>query len=403
MLKSHFVLLKYSKTKDKKNFVGFLQQNACKPKKKEVLSVSEFKPWRNNHIIFYILILGENPMKKTLIALSVFAGLTGVAQADTTTLYGRVGYAVNIDDAAKVGSKTALNLKESNIRLGIKGDEQLNNGLEAFYQLEFDYKFGEASDPNPVKNEDRLSEIRQANMGIKGAFGRIAFGKMTTLRGAWLLKADKMVSTSGEGWNHTRLGKVINYTTPVAGGVTVGASMVLDGKDNAASDIIGGHRRNFNAAEAGATFNMNGFDVGVVYTKAANEVLKSDLFGRTGTKADEEIAASIGHSNDVYSVGFDYAHRASEGNYYALGAEYFLDATNTFRGGFEIFDPSKSGPANKNQYRAFLGYQYNFSKRTFAWVEAAYNRDESAVDRSTTTGYKKQSGYTAVVGIRHNF
>lgn len=356
-------------------------------------------------LFFYILILGENPMKKTLIALSVFAGLTGVAQADTTTLYGRVGYAVNIDDATEVDSKTTLNLKESNIRLGIKGDEQLNNGLEAFYQLEFDYKLSQnkLDSTGAVKKEgDRLDTIREAKVGLRGAFGQIAFGKMQTLRGAWLLKADKMVSTSGEGWNHTRLGKVINYTTPVAGGVTVGASMVLDGNDGYPSDVIQGHRRNFNAAEAGATFNMNGFDVGVVYTKAANEVLKSDLFGTNGA-ADEEIAASVGHSNDVYSVGFDYAHRASEGNYYALGAEYYLDPTNTFRGGVEVFDPSGSNVANpKNQYRAFLGYQYNFSKRTFAWVEAAYNRHEGG-SGNATSGWKKESGYTAVVGIRHNF
>lgn len=350
-------------------------------------------------LFFYILILGENPMKKTLIALSVFAGLTGVAQADTTTLYGRVGYSVTIDDPAEVGTKTALNLKDSNVRFGIKGDEQLNNGLEAFYQLEFNVNMAANG------GEGGINKLQEAKVGLRGAFGSIAFGRMKTLRGSWLTKADKMVSMSGDGWDGTRLSKVVNYTTPASNGVTFGVSGILDGTQGT-SDIIRGNRRNVNAAEAGVHYAMNGIEAGVVYTKLTRSApgLQADIFGRgtTGT-THETLGASVGHSNDVYSVGFDYEHRATEGNYYALAGEYFLDPTNTFRAGVEVFDPSGTGAkANpKNQYRAFLGYQYNFSKRTFAWVEARYDRDEGA--NQVNNEWKKQSGYTAVVGIRHNF
>lgn len=237
---------------------------------------------------------------------------------------------------------------------------------------------------------------------------------MSTLRGAWLAKADDFVSLSGNGWHGNRLGKVINYTTPAGNGVTFGMSAVLDGVDGGSSDIVQGKRRNVNAAEAGIHYAMNGVEAGVVYTRVSragtpDNGIKADLFDDSfnRAKSNELLGVSVGHSNDVYSVGFDYEHRASAGNYYALGGEYFLDPTNTFRAGVEVFDPSGTGAKanNKNQYRAFLGYQYNFSKRTFAWVEAAYNRDEGAKNTApgATSLTKKVSGYTAVVGIRHNF
>lgn len=73
-------------------------------------------------------------MKKTLVALAVLGSFASVASAATSvTLYGRldVGYDSFHHDGLKLQQDAVANMS----RFGIKGEEDLGNGLAATFQI----------------------------------------------------------------------------------------------------------------------------------------------------------------------------------------------------------------------------------------------------------------------------
>lgn len=306
-------------------------------------------------------------MKKSLLTLAVVAGFASVAQAaDTTTLYGRLAYEINIQDL-KNADESTLDLSTSAVRLGVKGVEELNNGLKALYKLEFAYDFAKEA-----ANKGRLREIRQANVALQGGFGTLTLGKQTNLYGALNGKADIFESVSGEFRAiPTRSAKAISLVSP-AGPVTLGAAVVLDGSKELGS---GSDSKNVTVYQAGAQYGVNGLEAAFVYT------------GVKGTPV-KHYAASLGYSNDNFAAGFDYERVQKTSDYFALAGE-FKSGSNTFRLGAEYLDPK----AEKGVVRALLGYQYNLSKRTYTFVEGTYERDLET----------KNNGYSAVFGLRHDF
>lgn len=325
-------------------------------------------------------------MKKTLLALAVVAGFSSAAQADTTTLYGRLAYEVslangadNAKDTVKVFSNK-LDLATSGVRLGVKGVEDLNNGLKALYQLEFGYDFD-----GDAKNKGKLTEVRQANVGFSSAFGTITLGKQTNLHGAWAGKADTFNSLSGTYAPSlgNRSAKAVSFISPAAGGVTIGAAVILDGS----GDVLPyGTSKNVRAYQGGVNYDINGLEASFVYTATKGD--------QAGVKkgSHELYAAGVAYNAETFTVAADYAHLASSADYFAVAGR-FAHGSNTVRVDFEYKDPK----GKKNELmKVGLGYQYNFSKRTRAWVEGAYMRDKYEVQG-------KKSTYSAVVGLRHDF
>ena len=93
--------------------------------------------------------------------------------------------------------------------------------------------------------------------------------------------------------------------------------------------------------------------------------------------------------DDTFAVNFGAAHISSGGERYVLNGEYYLGA-NTFRAGFGMQDNKNGG----DPMTFALGYQYNFSKRTYVWLEGDYTDYD-------TKG--RDDGYRVFVGARHNF
>ncbi|MFC4298160.1 porin [Castellaniella hirudinis] len=93
-------------------------------------------------------------MKKTLLAAALCVGFAGVAQAETSvTLYGILdtgyGYSqVKYDRNNVQGSNTSSGLRDgifNGSRWGLKGSEDLGDGLRAVFQLEANANLGEGS------------------------------------------------------------------------------------------------------------------------------------------------------------------------------------------------------------------------------------------------------------------
>ena len=83
-------------------------------------------------------------MKKTLVALAVLGSFAGVASAATSvTLYGTVdagyeGWSYGKDFSTRNNTFVQGGTSEANSKIGVKGQEDLGNGLAATFQLEGD-------------------------------------------------------------------------------------------------------------------------------------------------------------------------------------------------------------------------------------------------------------------------
>lgn len=314
-------------------------------------------------------------MKKALLALSVAAGMVGIAHADgnTTTLYGGIGFSTTFSD-----SKT-YDLETEGSKFGIQGTEDLGNGLQAVYKLEFNFN----SDDNLEKHGDGVFGTRYAYVGLKGDFGQVLLGKQNNLYKGGVNYNDifnnvfmgkNMSFTSKVGGS--RIAKMISYTSPKFNGFQFAVGGALDGSGDVFKD---GDKNSFRAAQAQVIYDLNGFHAGVAYAWK----------NQPSKVARELVGGSIGYSNDTFQIGFGAEHAAKVGEVYNIAGQYAV-GDNTFRAGLGMSNPK----ADKNVYGYALGWQYDLSKRTYTWVEGEYT------DYNTSG---KDNDWLINVGLHHNF
>ena len=118
-------------------------------------------------------------MKKTLAALAVLGAFAGSAAAADVTLYGVVdyGFLYNYTDKQAADGTSAddntLRLQsgvDAGSRWGVKGTEDLGNGLKVGFQLESGFN---ADDGTLSKYNDKQNRIfgRQATLSVYSDFG----------------------------------------------------------------------------------------------------------------------------------------------------------------------------------------------------------------------------------------
>lgn len=377
-------------------------------------------------------------MKKALIALSVAAGMIASAQAEnTTTLYGSLGVETqvnknNTDSIRSSITDNRWNLDTSSAKFGIKGTEDLNNGLQAFYKIEFGF------DPN-----GGVDSTRYAYLGLRGNFGEVTFGKQNSLYKIVTTKADIFQNSFygetthyGKATGGSRIPKVISYVSPNMNGFQFGLAGVLDGNH----DAVGfSDNKSFAAYQAGVWYAQNGFYVGAAYSsldvqkgKPATRLSAAGNFPARIRPFDNSpsidvVGIAAEYKNDQFKVAISAEHKSgndvvgvsgpwgsndastpadfaaisqkqaaerlawSDGEKYALAGEYY-SGPNTFRAGFGLADLKQY--FNSNIYTYGLGYQYNFSNRTYTYVEGEY------IDWNVND---IKNGYTVRVGLRHDF
>ncbi|WP_159070500.1 porin, partial [Achromobacter xylosoxidans] len=143
-------------------------------------------------------------MKKTLLAAAMLATFAGAAQAETSvTLYGIIDTGIGynkvsgtvpvIDEAT--GKTQAVDVSGSRIgmingvqagsRWGLKGSEDLGDGLRAMFTVESGFDSGDGT-----QQQNRLFN-RQATVGLANdAWGSVEFGRQTTVGGTFLAEID---------------------------------------------------------------------------------------------------------------------------------------------------------------------------------------------------------------------
>lgn len=374
-------------------------------------------------------------MKKTLLAAALLAGFAGAAQAETSvTLYGIIdtGVGYNKLDLPARGTAAAydhsrigmINGVQNGSRWGLRGSEDLGDGLRAVFQLESGFDSGNGSSAQG----GRLFG-RQATVGLaSNSWGQLDFGRQTNIASKYFGSIDPFgagfaQANIGHGFsaaNTNRYDNMVMYQTPSFSGFQVGAGYSFNVND-AGSPSEFATTDNVRAITAGARYVNGPLQVALAfdqlnarhrldesakprqYTVGAAydfEVVKLALaYARTedGWFAGQGPGAPTGGvpgSTSYPTYSFADGFRA---NSYLVGLTAPLGGATSLFGSWQMIDPKNDeltgGDETSNVFS--LGATYDLSKRTNLYLYGSYAKNALFIDdaKSIATG----------VGIRHRF
>ena len=409
-------------------------------------------------------------MKKTLAAVAVLGAFAGSALAADVQLYGivdtGVGYS-HVDADGLEEDYDAFEMKSgqaSGSRWGIKGTEDLGNGLTVGFILEDGFTSDNGADSAPMFN-------RESSLFVQGGFGKFAMGRIGSInngQSSWakvgMLSA---FGTSDWGGHSAQLGSIfslagqwdnmIAYETPDFAGFKVFAQygMGSNGDENESSSdryyAIGATYNNgpfagyfavdsinYQTADFGSNaFNTNrdnvddsltvtlggsyDFEVVKVYLGAQyfDEVKLSSLGGVTNTLWGADKISNPGAGDGgTYDTTYGAAMKMKG---YAIS----LSADAPLAGGKAMFGigyidgeaadsmsdiasmnaaVAKYADADFKRYVVSVGYDYPFSKRTDVYAVASYMQDQvDYVNEAKESREWEPSAYGIYVGLRHRF
>lgn len=390
-------------------------------------------------------------MKKTLLVAALLAGFAGAVEAKTSvTLYGRIdagiGYSQETTRSTSAqGSTTdtkigAIVNGQSSSRWGLKGSEDLGNGLSAIFQLEqgFDGVVG----TNKKLAENKFFD-RKAILGLKGGFGTLTVGLQNNI-------ADDLIS-QGMDWGNADAGKAhgaLSYRLKELPTV----KYLSNDNNGLVFGIQGGYSRTGKKVDSGSSngVNTDTYDsssymgIGIGYKK--NKLSFGITFDSLQTR-DKKALNPTPNGNVEYVVDKTNAKALTVGGGYDFGAvELFLGYGRQWDGFFggdalgvtaavqqpggkevepisnmwfagisaPVGDASKvhvkywGGNATpddnaQNNYTIMghgfaLGFEHKLSKRTNVYVQGTYMYTKSDVE-----GARSDSNSEFKVGLRHRF
>lgn len=397
-------------------------------------------------------------MKKTLLAAALMAGFAGIAHADTSvTLYGiidgGVGYnqlkgsgtaGLNKDGDVVIGNvwsntrpdsfknkRTGLiSGIQSGSRWGLKGSEDLGNGLRAVFVLESGFDIGTG---NSLQGNRLFG--RQATLGLAGdSWGQLDFGRQTNIASKYLPgimdpfgggfdQANAGASLSAQ--NTARYDNMIMYQTPNFSGFQfgVGYSFNVNQGQKGEKTIAGVKTKTDKHALTTGLRYVNG-PIGAALTydqfKDRNGVLASgsgDVTAKSwaaafsydfevvklhlgGGQTRDGMFATQSYAGDAFLPSFT-GLKGLRVNSYVAGLTAPVGAGNIMAS-WHMADLDKApeayrGPGfeSKKQQTYSLGYSHPLSKRTNVYAIASYAKNvHFAPDaKATLVG----------VGLRHQF
>ncbi|MET0090204.1 MAG: porin [Candidatus Thiodiazotropha sp.] len=247
-------------------------------------------------------------MKKVL-SLAIAAALVSpvVAMADAT-IYGKVRQSLDMVDNEMSGDdEWQINNHVS--RLGVKGSEDLGNGLAAVYKIEYGVNISTNVGGNEFSGDGSLG-ARNAFVGLAGGFGTFVIGRHDTplkiSTGSLDYFGDTAVDnnfTYTEDHLDLRADGTIAYISPSLAGLTAAVALV-PGENTVA--VEGEEADGLNDAYSLALMYSNaGIFASVAYEVATPETTVHPVVG--GDADDHEnVRLGLGYDGGMFKVGFVY-------------------------------------------------------------------------------------------------
>ena len=387
--------------------------------------------------------------KKSLLAVAVLGTAAGFACAADVTLYGKVDAGLVYTntqtkttaangDVSKVKNHVfdMQNGVNAGSRFGLKGTEDLGNGLKVGFKLENGFNV----DDGTLGNDGRLFG-REASLSVSGDFGTLSAGRMGGVgSGAGTYNLFTATADAFDGGNLDTFGLVttsrydnmLTYQTPKFAGVQATFQYSFKGNnvedEDAATegyyDASKG-REGSAATDRYASVGLTG-DFGALQTVLTYEYLNyasNDGAGLGNKDAQDGQLISLGGN---YDCGFAKTFIAAQyfkdmkagkdlintpagyekGYAFALGtivpvaggdlttAFYYQDADTEY----DVAHSSKDG--SYKYYGLTTKYEYPLSKRTSLYAGAGVSQEK---DEYKNNKEVKETQYQAFAGLTHSF
>jgi predicted porin len=332
-------------------------------------------------------------MKKLLsIAIAAAVSAPMAANADTT-IYGLIDNALTHNDN---GTTESWDVEQGNgvSRLGVKGNEDLGNGLKAIFQYEWATQTTEGGSTQ-TGFTNRLGYV-----GLTGGFGTVTIGRQWAPYYGAVGKTDIMNAPSAgfrQNLNNYRTGNALAYMSPSMNGFSAGIAFVID--QGGATDIEDG----VDSYHLALKYDNGPLSVGLGYrsieaTGAATLATTLTTTGGGTLPFATTIAAVDDSDTWGISAKYNFGNFAVVGAYedqdngtagdvdaWSLGGEAYF-GNNTVRA---LFGNTDNGATDTDAWA--IGVQHNFSKRTRVYAEYA-DQDANGTDSSEFA-----------LGLRHDF
>ncbi len=322
-------------------------------------------------------------MKKLLAVMAVFAlvlmAQVPAAQAEVT-IFGQVHMSVDMVDAdnpAPVYTDSQLVVANNTSRIGFKGEEKLDNGMNLFWQIDTAVV---------MDGETNTLAARNRYLGIGGGFGKVLvgihdtpyklIGRKIELFPEYVGDARNVTSVGGFGWD-LRPSNVIAYMSPKMGNAEIIAAYVTD-STNATPAI---DNNDFSAMSVSISYTAGPLWAGFAYEK--HDV--SPTADETGMR----VTASFDLTSDAKVVAF-YQQLSDLGG--VSGADRsdmgvgvsFAMGSNVLKA--QYYKAGETGTNDGGSVMA-IGADHKLSKSTTAYIAYA-----SADNDSGTAAYMMNGG-----------
>lgn len=369
-------------------------------------------------------------MKKKIVAIAIVSALSTPVLADNINVnfYGQahVSYDQYNGDTATAaqGSQNGGQFAPGASRFGVKGAEDIGDGLKVVYQYE------------TAVNLDGSSALfgaqRDSHVGLAGNFGTVLTGRLP-LANQYANDANFFGGKIGDAGNFTgangvtsRINHALAYASPKFGGLSVLVAYVPN-TNLAAADTASTSSANLTTGVVTTTTTQNE----AASNKAASYTLRGDYaegaikaglsyqsIATDSTKsAATVLAVSGGYDFEVGKVAVQYVKNTSVGqiagadqNIYVLGGSFKISDTGTISAQYTNAD--KYGSTSNTEATGYaLGYDHALSKRSTLYAAYAAVTNAAAA-RFSATGYA-HGGVAAPsagedpsvfsLGVIHNF
>lgn len=389
--------------------------------------------------------------KKTLAGLAVAGLFSGAAMAADVNVYGVVdlglmynhtkseaGTTADAITTTKDDSLTMESGMNAGSRFGLRGSEDLGNGMTVSFKLEN----GFSADSGKLSHDGRLFG-REASLTLAGAFGQVSFGRMGGVASA--AGTYDYVFANGDAFDgfdngigglvtSSRYDNMITYQTPEFAGMKVLAQYSF--KNNTVADAGG---KGAEGEEGKTTTNRYASLAAVGQYGNLNLVAAYELQNFRHVSMTDSVVADRGQHNDdqhTFYVGGNYDFGVTK--VFALGqvfqnarelngidalSEEGIDgfgaqigAQTPIAGGvlttafyYANGDTEKADKSQKQEstyYGLAARYEYSLSKRTTVYGGAGYSQEEVKVNNrdAAVKDFKLDDKLVqAYVGLKHTF
>ncbi len=354
-------------------------------------------------------------MKKSILALAVAASLAVPAAANAEAkVYGNIHLtiqAVNSDAASGSNTNNNVDLSSNTSSIGVKGSEDLGNGLKAIYKAEYQI---DAADNQGGGNA--LTQ-RDIFVGVKGAYGTAKFGIMSSNWKQTGAKVDPFYRTpvegrgfldiqsklhSGRDINRGRSTNTVQYVSPKFSGIFLVANTTLSANNDETTGVgLRWSNKHFLAYGDYINAQTGKKDLNSVtgIRDIANLNKSVTDCGKTPgtTDCSTESAYKVGGKfhNKMFSVGLQYesAQNLTNKNYIFASGTYHINRTNILALTYGKASVDIEDATHKDHTGGALGYVHVLSKMTV--VYAAYGKKSADVNNTDISAW--------ALGIRKKF